>query len=109
MHVAHVAVFEIDGGIEKPVIGAFFDEPGDEWQLSAQFSEPLHLRSIEGQSHARHRIAKIISGQAQLGKNQQLGFLLNPLANPLFIEGKIGAQVSELGVYLGNGDADRHK
>jgi hypothetical protein len=28
--VAHDTVFEIDRGIEEPVIGAFFDEPGNE-------------------------------------------------------------------------------
>ena len=43
MHVANLAGLEIHRGIKEAVIGAFFDQPGDEGQIAAQFLERGHF------------------------------------------------------------------
>jgi hypothetical protein len=90
------------------VVAAFFHQAGDKRQFAAKLSQFLQLDRFYRQRDARHRVAKKITGEAQLGKEQEVGFFLDPSANAFLVERQVGREISELGVDLGNSDADRH-
>ncbi|MBF8262196.1 MAG: hypothetical protein HW376_1725 [candidate division NC10 bacterium] len=95
---------EIDGGVVEEALGRFLDKPYDEINPTTQVSQSPEEGTGEGQRDRRNDILEEVSGQAQLGEDQQVGAAADRLLGGLLVHGQVPLQVTERGANLCEGD-----